>query len=496
MKNPKIYFPFLFAVFPILFLLSHNKEELSFNVVFLSIVSSLFAVALMILVLYVLFQSWHRGALFVFFITFIFFSYGHFCRLIPEHTFFSRGILIGRDKLLYTIIIFLTAAFFFFVRKIKKETLFSLTKLLNWVTFFLALLVLLQIGIYKSFWFFKLFKINSTSKKAAREIIVPKTNQPDIYYIILDTYARSDVLKNLYNFDNSKFENLLRTKGFYIPRDSKSNYAITFLSLASSLNMEYINYLTEEIGLNSGNRSLPYKMIKDSRVREFLKTRGYRIINFRSGWGPTHNDELADQQLGPWNANEFITVLFETTLLLPWEFKIIGNPARERILYAFRTIGQLAREPGPKFILAHFLVPHSPYLFGRHGEVVTGLEYNLGGGENKKRYYINQLIFVNKKISEMVEQILNNSKQKPIIILQADHGAFDIDENIRFKIFSAFYLPGIGNEFNFPSITPVNIFRIIFNHYFGANFPLLENHCFYSLYSSPYRFSELNSPDL
>ena len=40
---------------------------------------------------------------------------------------------------------------------------------------------------------------------------------PDIYYIILDTYTRSDVLRDYWHTDNSDFINFLQRNGFSSP---------------------------------------------------------------------------------------------------------------------------------------------------------------------------------------------------------------------------------------------------------------------------------------
>ena len=66
---------------------------------------------------------------------------------------------------------------------------------------------------------------------------------PDIYYIILDAYARSDMLKSIYSTDNSGFLRDLEGMGFSVPSRAKSNYSQTYLSMASSLNLNYLDSL-------------------------------------------------------------------------------------------------------------------------------------------------------------------------------------------------------------------------------------------------------------
>jgi hypothetical protein len=64
---------------------------------------------------------------------------------------------------------------------------------------------------------------------------------PDIYYIILDGYARSDAMRRLFDYDNSPFLESLERKGFYVARRSTANYCQTPLSPSSYLNMSYLN---------------------------------------------------------------------------------------------------------------------------------------------------------------------------------------------------------------------------------------------------------------
>ena len=69
--------------------------------------------------------------------------------------------------------------------------------------------------------------------------------RPDVFYILLDGYGREDILTEFYNYDNSEFLEGLAEKGFFIASKSRSNYSNTITSLASSINMKYLEEIEE-----------------------------------------------------------------------------------------------------------------------------------------------------------------------------------------------------------------------------------------------------------
>jgi len=131
------------------------------------------------------------------------------------------------------------------------------------------------------------------------------------------------------------------------------------------------------------------------------------------------------------------------------------------------------------FTFAHILSPHPPYLFDRNGNIVSLMPKELNPWLDKSGY-VDQVLFLNKKVEVLVETLLH-SDTPPIIILQADHGPFCKDPlspefwNAKFCILNAYYLPEGGNRKLYPSITPVNSFRVVLDYYFGADLGLLED---------------------
>ncbi|GAH09708.1 unnamed protein product, partial [marine sediment metagenome] len=135
-----------------------------------------------------------------------------------------------------------------FIIKIRYN-LKNWTRILDVIAITLVIMPILNIGIKK---FGTKVSVNKFQEQKIIETksieIRNKRNLPDIYYLIFDRYGSNDMLKAIFNYDNSQFINYLKEKDFYVVNKARSNYQKTAHSLASSLNMQYINYLTDEVG--------------------------------------------------------------------------------------------------------------------------------------------------------------------------------------------------------------------------------------------------------
>jgi hypothetical protein len=84
------------------------------------------------------------------------------------------------------------------------------------------------------------------------------------------------------------------------------------------------------------------------------------------------------------------------------------------------------------------------------------------------------------------EELTNNSDTPPVLVLHGDQGTIIPDR--RYNLLNAYYLP--GQEYDgllYPSITPVNTFRIIFNQYFNTNLELRDDLMIRADIGGPYR---------
>ena len=349
-------------------------------------------------------------------------------------------------------------------------------------------------------------------------------NLPDIYYIVVDAYARQDILEQVYGFDNQPFLASLRERGFYIGDQSRSNYNMTEFSLASSLNMRHLDGL----GLQEFKTRLPMReLIRQNLVVNELKQVGYSTIAFETGKSETECTNF-DQYIPFGKAlSDYQDVLYHGTPL-PELFEMTGtlrSAARrhgDRVLFMFDELPSVAQQQAnPAFVFCHMLAPHPPFLFGSDGrETDIRGHYLLAdwvGFTSRFNFdlsvyrdgYRDQVAFMNEKLLEMVDTIQRSDRSSNIII-QGDHGPRmgfghrrDQWENCEWRYRESFSIlnaicmsddirPTAISKF-YPDMTPVNTFRIIFNSLFGTKLPLKSDT---SYHESKYSFVDLTNEAL
>ncbi len=486
-----ILHPFLLATYPVISLYANNLEETSLNEALRPLVLSLAGTAVLFLLLNLIYKELRWAGYLTTLSVGIFFTYGHIYNTLESITLL--GERFGRHRYLIPIWVILWLLGYGWIYW-KARKLQPLNSLLNLVAVTLLLFPFLQIG-RDAIRFNQLEAKNISQNELSENLSLPQVQSPpDIYYIILDGYTRDDILKKNYQLDNSEFLTQLEEMGFYIARCSQSNYAQTQLSLASSLNYDYLEQLGKQFVAENTSRSGLPDSIQHSAVRNALEELGYQVIAFDSGYEATRLQD-ADLYLSSnivQDINDFENLFLQTTLarvysdgisvlnLSPnWEER--DQAHRERIMFTLDTLNTIPDIPGPKFVFAHLITPHWPHVFGPNGEAVHEHPDSTNG-------YRNQVIFINKQIVPVLAEIIGKSNHPPIIILQADHGSIIESPKRRMSILNAYHLPDEGGQQLYENISPVNSFRVIFNHYFGGNLPLLADISYYSHYDQPYQY--------
>jgi hypothetical protein len=292
---------------------------------------------------------------------------------------------------------------------------------------------------------------------------------------------------------------------------SQSNYSDTRFSLASTLNMKYLDDgLDIPEVVHSG--AVLDGMIRSGEVQGNFADLGYTIVTFESGYKWLrweHADhhlnpgQVRQAQLSSLGLNDFERLFLETTAAkflfdLPLLMEsnrtaglaeILENPRnthRERVMYGLEQLPLIpVTFPSPKFTYAHIIFPHPPFVVDAGGNLL----HNSPADELAA--YADQITYLDQRLLEIIDAILEQSDTPPIIIFQGDHGATiayqeqGIDPAQRLGILNAYYLPNDPSAVEtaqddpagsfYPGISPVNTFRLIFDTYFNGAYGLLED---------------------
>lgn len=488
--------PIFLSISFILSLYQQNMTELSLPILVTPLLITIQVAIVFSLLAIPIISDIYKRTIFLCFFIIIVFSYSDFLFFIHRFKFID----IGTGSFLLQIWLLLIVIFFLFIKRIKKNLLF-----INKFVFLFSLLAMLfpLFGIAK----FELSErlnqpiISSPLKLPETDKSLTSENLPDIYFIVPDSYGTSEVFKNYYNFDNSTFVDFLKKQGFFVPTNHLSNYPKTFLSLASTLNMEYLDYLS--VYKNSSDVSIVTPLFNKSNVVTFLKNNNYTYYQMGSWWEFTGYNPQADTNITYkerviTRAKLFNYAIIQSTVLQPLSalvtkdllLNFVGD-ARNFTSFQFEQLPKTVELPGPKFVFTHILSPHTPYVFGKNCESVINNTFDKA---HEVENYTNQVECINKKLMTAIETIQKNSKKPPIIIIQSDEGPpflrtrlpkedswKDANNDLlkqKMPVFAAYYLPGIPQtEFDSFS-SSVNIFRKVFNSYFKTNFEMLEDKSF------------------
>jgi hypothetical protein len=486
----------LTGLFPLIALWKNNLGQIRAAVVFAPLLYTVVFILIVFSLWLLVFRSLEKSSLMSLATFLLVFSFGHVYNLISQVQVFVKHIgfikLFGLYMLLF--IIFLVV-----VIKIKKLP-GSLFLFLNLFSGTLVLINLIPIISYS-------IQIDRTQ---ARTKALPITqseqvsNRPDIYYIVLDAYARQDILKDVIGYDNSSFIKALKQRGFYIPDCAFSNYDETLLTLTSVLNLNYLDQLDVPQEDLENYIASKVNLILDNQVAKTFRDLGYQFVTGR-GYSSFNDIERSDIYLNflkdqgqkdNLDQEKFASLYLNTTVVRVITELYKNNPGVFSKLpywlalnresdpylkeasfwyyqnnYMFDSLEKIPEMQGDYFVYAHINAPHGPYVFRSDGS----FRYPLDTTDNKV-LYADTLTYLNKRVLKVVEALQQKSTVPPIIILQADHGIHVLTTGLdKHKILSAYYLPGHLNTPPYSTISPVNDFRLILKNYFDPSVELLPD---------------------
>lgn len=433
---------------------------------------------------------------------------------------FPPGSLIPGDRSVWLLGLWsvLTLALFYFCLRIRRD-ITSVVWLGGVALIILPFgkIIVNEVARYSSY-----IAIQQTNNKVPS---IRTANPPDLYVIVLDTYGRQDILKSMYDLDNEPFLKALESRGFLIARHSRANYIQTPLAIAATLNLDYLPTNP------NGSWSTVSPSIDRNQIAALLKQQSYRFLSIPTGFDPTATpsaDKILDDHGGltPWlmpSLTQFEEILLTKTPLstIPRTDTNSFSLHRKRILGAFDYLGEVASLPYPKFVFAHILAPHPPFVFCADGNPCAPVGQTIFTIEDASSYhephdiykagYAGQVQFVNKRILASLDAIQAKATRPYVIVLMGDHGARcltdwgsreNTDVHEAFSNLFAVYTPPDKGATQTPSllvrrmkgvITPITGLRLVLNEQFGTNYPDLPDRSFYSTMGTPLLFNEVTA---
>jgi hypothetical protein len=477
MKDKLKKYPLFLYLLPVFFVLHGFTENYDFVPVkdaFVLVVVYLGFAIIFLLLSWLLYRNWLKAAITASFIMAFHFFFGSLQdmlrRLFPD-TILSRYIFLIP---LFLCLLLLIATGLKKTKKNVREFVFYLNILL---TLFIIIDIVALAG--------KTMR-KPTPGLPGEFVSCDNCPRPDVYIVIADEYVGNNELKEVFHFDDSTFLNQLNKRGFHTIPNSSSNYNFTPYSVASTLNMDYLDMSSSQPVL-----SHTYETIRDNRFLSFLQHHNYRFYNYSyfdfKGQPSYTRETFLPNKTRLITGQTFLSrVRKELRFLLVTKLKS-GSEIRKDAYFSrdnneklygltLTTVDQKIDKP--KFVLTHLMMPHYPYYYDRNGNEFP-FETLIEGNQTNREHYTEYLQYANTRLLGLIDHILASSPRPPLIILMGDHGFRHFNEKVDPKYYFcnlvSVHLPGNDYTAFTDSLTNVNLLRTVLNTSFGQHLPYLKD---------------------
>lgn len=433
---------------------------------------------------YIFFRNWNRASLITTFWMSFFFFFAALHEFMKAHS--PIKTLSRYSFLLSAALLILFILFIYFKRSTKPFQRFSI-----YLNSLFLIYILVDVGtiVWKST--HKNDNLLSTYGFAKENQYQPCDTcaKPDIFFLLYDEYTGTGALKKQYNYDN-RLDSFLRSRNFSVQSRSRSNYNFTAFSMSSVLNMSFIDGIKNTKAVTADDYANCNLLIRDNEVIKFLDAHGYDIVNY-SVFDLAGNPSMVDQSFLPLKTKLISDrTLFAHMnkdigwlLITRWPFSLFtrnhymkhksnNEDFQRKVIETSKTTADR-----PRFVYAHFYMPHPPYFYDRNGQMKNEQVIYNEYKSNPVEAYLEYLTYTNSEIEKLVTSIQQNNP-KAIIVILSDHG-FREKESRNFPYFfqnlNAVYYPDQDYKGLYDSITNVNQFRVLLNKCFHQNFPLLKD---------------------
>ena len=329
--------------------------------------------------------------------------------------------------------------------------------------------------------------------------------KPNVYFIMLDGYAKNKNLKKYWNYDNFNFTNSLKQQGFYNIENSHTDYNLTIETVTSM-------FTSEEVTPSASLNSLIEKQKNNSRIENQLRNNSTVVKTFQTNGYDFHNF--------------FVTVINNINSL---QYPFASNSIYKNSIYQvfFQGIGwinsffllksdleriekvkEICTVPINKkssFIYLHMMSTHFPFclnekqtfvyyenpkIFGEYIISVTdNVKFSMNTESKEKfkiwRYrYINHLVKINQLVLPLID-FIKKKDSNAILVVASDHGSrilcdicFEEARKESFENISYVYFPDKNYSDLTQNMTPTDLMKVLQMRCTGKQFLVTKKHKF------------------
>jgi hypothetical protein len=244
-------------------------------------------------------------------------------------------------------------------------------------------------------------------------------NSPDVWHILFDRYAGIDTLRSTYRYDNRPFVAALRQRGFAVSDEAYSNYQRTAHSVASTMNGSMLDPLAERMREQPNDWVPIYREMRNGAALRFFNRQDYRTVFAGSWWEPTRFSNGADESLSIRAVPQLARLAIDTSAIGFWTRKLdvpyLDGRGDQcfRANEKFRRLRELAASDERKYVFAHFLVPHPPFVLNADGSCRSLAVAKAAG---RQANYVAQVEFANREVLALIDAILAGPRPARIVI--------------------------------------------------------------------------------
>ena len=478
MKKEFGFHHLIFVLFPILLIYLDNINEIPIQDIFVPLTFSL-GIILIPWILLTYFIGERKSSIIISLVIIIFIIFAYVRSILIYHEieeirFVAKNIIL--------IPIFSIPAVFIIYKIVRQKISSNITQIINVMSIAIFSFMIFQIGLFYS------VEPSYDESQILLDVPVFEINEinytPNVYFLMLDAYSGDITLKKDFGFDNSEFYQQLEKRGFFIQKESYSNYPNTDFSMPSIMNMNYLDFILEIQAEESADLRLVKELWSNNKVMQVFQSAGYEIYSFHGGYDGTSSLITENFCRTNLNLNPELTYSLVNYYIPISEIRVnlFEKQHFDNVLCVLdKTKNFESKTDIPFYMHMHLKLPHQPLVFDSEGNKVKDVISSNRFDSELKDAYLEQVIFANKKTLEIIDEIQNRNSDN-VIILMSDHGGrFGVDWNNPsemdyfrgFNNLSALYFP--GQESNLPTyVSAVNTFRVFFNIYFNTDYEILN----------------------